>query len=93
MRKNSGEGPPERPEVKPIRLPEYPCHDTIEALETLLEDARKGRIKGLAFVTFEKGRTYSMGATGVANDDPVQALGPMLLHLLDLSRRISGTGT
>jgi|GEM_PF-2937572 len=75
--------------MKSIRLlPDYPCTDTIEALEALLEDAKSGRLKGLAFVTFERGRRYSLGVTGVAHDDPTQALGPMFLHLLDLSKKI-----
>lgn len=80
--------------MKPIRLvPEYPSTDTIEALEALLEEAKKGRLKGLAFVTFERGRKYSMGITGVAHDDPAQALGPIFLHLLDLSKKIFANGS
>lgn len=47
-------------------------------LETLLEEARSGKVLGLTIVVFERDRKISLGITGVANIDPVSHWGRSL---------------
>lgn len=49
--------------------------DTIEALEQLLDEAKRGRIIGMAFVTMYKRREFATLATGEAYRNPVFARG------------------
>lgn len=62
--------------------------DTVLALEHLLDEARKGRIIGVAYVAMLKHRRYVVHAAGEAHRNPTFARG-MLATLDDsLSRRI-----
>lgn len=66
---------------KPARLrlvspgPAPTCAATIAQLEHLLDEARAGRIVGLAVVATSRQRSYSVEATGLMRDDPTFARG------------------
>jgi hypothetical protein len=70
----------------------YPCTETVEALELLLEDAKQGRVNGLAFVAFEKGQKFSIGYTGTAHKNPTRALGPVFIEALLLANKAISNG-
>ena len=50
-------------------------HDTIEALEQLLESAKCGQLIGLVFGAMMKRRRYIVNSAGDARSDPTFALG------------------
>jgi hypothetical protein len=57
---------------KPFRLvPDDLSHDTVEALQTLLEDARKGDVIGVAFCAMYKQRNFIVNTAGEAHRNPV----------------------
>lgn len=57
---------------KPFRLvPDDLSHDTIEALQTLLDDARNGDIIGVAFCAMYKRRNFIVNTAGEAHRNPV----------------------
>lgn len=56
-------------------------HDTIEALEQLLDEARRGRVIGLSYVAMYKRREFVTNATGEAYRNPVFARG--MVSVLD----------
>lgn len=62
-------------------------HDTVEALEFLLEMARSGDVFGVVYVAQLKRRKYIMDTAGEAHRDPMCSLG--MVHLLadELVRR------
>jgi hypothetical protein len=51
------------------------CAETIEALERLLEEARSGRVRGVAAVVGMTGRRYSVEVCGDWRADPTLARG------------------
>lgn len=55
--------------------------ETIEALAQLLEDARAGRIIGLAWVARRRGIDFTVDAAGAAKEDPITTRG--MVHVLD----------
>lgn len=55
--------------------------DTVQALEYLLQEARAGRLVGLAWVCMIRGRLYEVDAAGEAKRLPTYARG--LLRRLD----------
>jgi hypothetical protein len=57
--------------------------DTVKALETLLADAKAGKVIGLAFVAMYRRREYTASATGEARRNPTFTRG-MLAALDDL---------
>ena len=60
----------------PFRLvPDSLSHDTIEALQSLLDDARAGRIIGIAFCAMYKQRRFIVNTAGEAHRNPVFARG------------------
>jgi hypothetical protein len=55
----------------PFRLaPDNISHDTVEALQTLLDDARKGHIIGVAFCAMYKRREFIVNTAGEAHRNP-----------------------
>lgn len=52
-----------------------PCADTIECLERLLEEARRGQIVGVAVAAMRKGHKFATVVTGEAYCNPVFARG------------------
>lgn len=75
---------------RPFRLvPDALSHDTVELLEQLLDEARRGRILGLAFVAMYKRREFIANTAGEAYRNPVFARGMVAAlddHLGDMSR-------
>jgi hypothetical protein len=72
---------------RPFALaPDSISHDTVEALQTLLKDAQRGEIIGVAFAVMYKGRDYIVNTAGEAHRSPtfargmVQALDDHLMH-------------
>ena len=65
-----------RASPKPLTLiqPDI-SHDTIEALEYLLHEARKGELIGLAYGAMLKGKDYFVHTTGEANRNPLLGIG------------------
>lgn len=56
-------------------------HDTIEALEQMLDEARRGRLIGMACVAMYKRREYYANATGEAYRNPTFSRG--MVAMLD----------
>lgn len=75
----------------PFRLvPDALSHDTVELLEQLLDEARRGRILGMAFVAMYKRREFIANTAGEAYRNPVFARGMVAAlddHLGEISRR------
>jgi hypothetical protein len=75
-----------------IRLVRPPINaDVIEALEHLLDEARAGRIIGLAYVSYHGGRDHNVGAAGVAREVPELSIG-FLRELEDRFAELIGPG-
>jgi hypothetical protein len=55
--------------------------DTVEALEHLLEEARAGRVIGIAYVAMHKTYDYTIDIAGETKRCPTLTRG--MLHLLD----------
>ncbi len=56
----------------PFRLvPDDLSDDTVEALQELLEDARKGHIIGVAFCAMYKQRKFIVNTAGEARRNPI----------------------
>lgn len=73
-----------------VLVPDEVSNDTVQALETLLSNARRGEIIGIAFVAMLKGRTYIVNTAGEAHRNPTFSRG-MVAALDDrLSLRIRG---
>ena len=75
-------------------LREYKNRDTVELLEKLLEQAKRGDIDGMVFCVQRGPRRHSMGVTGSYFSDPVTAIVPCArmqhrLHLLADELRIA----
>lgn len=67
----------------PYRLvPDNLSHDTVDALETLLEGAKAGEITGIAFACTMKRMRYITNVAGVCYKNPTFARG-MVAFLSD----------
>jgi hypothetical protein len=62
--------------------------DTVQCLDTLLEQARKGEVIGLAFVAILKRRNYVVNTAGEAHRNPTFARGCVGALDDELGRRI-----
>lgn len=75
----------------PFRLvPDSLSSDTVELLEQLLDEARRGRILGIAFVAMLKRREYIANTAGEAHRNPTFARGMVAAlddHLSDMVRQ------
>jgi len=56
-------------------VPDSLSSDTVAALESLLVDARAGKLLGMAFAAMYRDRTFVVNATGEAHRNPVFARG------------------
>lgn len=73
-----------------VLVPDSLSEDTIECLETLLDQAKRGQVIGLAFAVMLKRRTYIVNTAGEAKRNPTFTRG-MLLSLSDrLGQRVQG---
>jgi hypothetical protein len=66
-----------------------PDQQVLDALLHLVEEARAGRIHGLAYVALEPGRHYSADAAGTARTDPLTALGVTKALEIALARLVT----
>ena len=73
-----------------VLVPDSLSNDTIECLESMLDQARRGQIIGVAFVAMLKRRSYIVNTTGEAQRNPTFTLG--MLHALQdrLGQRVQG---
>lgn len=65
-------------------------HDTVEALQTLLDEAKKGNLIGIAFAAMytKPTRRYATEAAGEADRNPTFALGTVIVLLYKLLLKI-----
>jgi hypothetical protein len=72
----------EQPAKPPFRLVRtVVSRDTVETLETLLDQAKTGSLIGMAFVVMYSGREYIASAVGEAHRNPTFTRG--MLRALD----------
>lgn len=64
--------------------------DTVEALELLLADARKGRVVGIAFGAMLRQRRYLVNCAGDACRDPTTTRGILAALDDELSQMVQG---
>lgn len=64
-------------------------HDTIDILSTLLEEARAGRVIGLALVAMRTRKRYELAITGELDRSPTFALGTVSKLQHDLAKRVN----
>lgn len=75
----------------PYRLvPDTISTDTVECLEQLLDEARSGRVIGLAYVAMMKKREYIVNTAGEAHRNPTFARGMVLALDDQLSLKVRG---
>ena len=64
--------------------------DTIERLEQLLEEAKSGKLQGMAFVAIYEHRNFKVKVCGEADRSPVFARGALASLDDELADRIRG---
>jgi hypothetical protein len=64
--------------------------DTVECLETLLEQAKRGQVIGLAYAALLRKRAYVVNASGEAHRNPTFSRGCVQALCDELGRRIRG---
>lgn len=67
--------------------------DTIEALEYLLQEARKGELIGLVYAGMLKGNACIVDTAGEASSNPIFALGMAQFLSHEIAGRIRETDT
>lgn len=71
-------------------VPDRLSDDTVECLEQLLNEARKGEVIGLAFAAMLKRRAYIVNAAGEALRNPTFARGMVAALDDELGQRARG---
>ncbi|NBW08296.1 MAG: hypothetical protein EBR82_09735 [Caulobacteraceae bacterium] len=71
--------------TRPFRLVQLKrpvSHDVVRCLESILEDARRGEVHGLAFVVMKTNREFFYNACGEAHRNPAwaAAMAATLMH-------------
>ena len=74
-----------RPPFQLIQL--HPSDDLVETLEYLLQEARAGRMIGLAYGAILKRRAYFVDAAGEAHRNPMFGVGIANVLACDLMER------
>jgi hypothetical protein len=76
-----------------VLMPDTVSHDTVECLELLLHQAKRGEVIGIAFAAMLRRRTFVVNSAGEAHRNPTFSRG-MLAALDDqLALRIRGGNT
>jgi hypothetical protein len=65
-------------------------HDTVECLESLLEEARRGEVIGVCVAAMHKRRNYTVRACGEAHRNPTFSSGMVGALWFDLQRQARG---
>lgn len=73
-----------------ILVPDTVSHDTIECLESLLRQARRGQVIGLAYAAMLRKRAYVVNAAGEAYRNPTFSRGCVQALDDELGKRIRG---
>lgn len=73
-----------------ILVPDNVSNDTVECLEQLLREARKGQVIGLAYAAMLKRRGYIANSAGEAFRNPTFARGMVAALDDQLAHRIRG---
>ena len=73
-----------------ILVPDLVSNDTVEALEMLLSEARRGEVIGIAFAAMLKRRSYIVNTAGEAHRNPTFARGMVAALDDQLGGRIRG---
>lgn len=63
-------------------------HETVEALETLLDKAKRGDVIGIAFTVMNKQRSYNANTAGELHRNMTFAIGTLLVLIARLLRQI-----
>jgi hypothetical protein len=71
-------------------IPDTVSNDTVKCLETLLREARKGKLTGIAFAGIIKGHGYIANSAGEAYRDPTFSIGMCNVLIKKLLRRVDG---
>lgn len=64
-------------------------HDTVEILSTLLEEARRGHVIGVALVAMRRRKRYELAITGELDRSPTFALGTVTKLQADIAQRVN----
>lgn len=64
--------------------------DTVKCLATLTAHARRGRVKGVAFIAYIDGYGFIANAAGEAYENPTLTLGMLNALRAKLERRFDG---
>ena len=62
-------------------------HDTVEALQTLLDKAKQGDVIGIAYSVMNKKRSYHVDSAGELHRNPTFAIGTIVVLLYRLIKR------
>lgn len=71
-------------------IPDRVSNDTVKCLETLLREARKGALVGVAFAGIIKGEGYIANSAGEAYSDPTFSIGMCQVLIKKLLLRVDG---
>jgi hypothetical protein len=73
-----------------VLVPDLVSNDTVACLQTLLRQARRGEVIGLAYAAMLKKRAYIVNSAGAAFESPTFARGMVAALDDQLSQRIRG---
>jgi hypothetical protein len=73
-----------------ILVPDTISHDTVECLEALLVQAKRGQVIGLAYAAMLRKRAYIVNAAGEAHRNPTFGRGCVQALDDELGKRIRG---
>lgn len=73
-----------------VLIPDTVSNETIKCLETLLYQAKKGAVIGVAFTAIVKGRGYIANSAGEAFRDPTFSIGMSHVLIKKLLTRVDG---
>jgi hypothetical protein len=81
--------------VKPpfVLVPDEVSTDTVEALELLLREARRGQVIGIAFAAMLKRRAFIVNTAGEAHRNPTFSRGMVAALDDQLAQRVRGGST
>lgn len=73
-----------------VLLPHSVSHDTVECLETLLSEAKRGQVIGIAYAAMLRKRAYVVNTAGEAHRSPTFSRGCVMALSDEIGRRIRG---
>lgn len=73
-----------------VLIPDAVSNDTVECLKTLLTQARRGEVIGIAFAAMLKQRSYIVNTAGEAHNSPTFARGMVAALDDQLAGRVRG---